>query len=328
MSLLNYKQFRNPVVRLVCSYLFDWVLCFFLIGLFFLLDRVEPFHREFSVQNIDIMFPFKEETVPLWALGLICTVFPILVIALVALGARRSPYDLHNGLLGLLVSVLLTTIFTQVIKVTVGKHRPDFLSRCQPAENGIPITHDLPLKLWPISVCAQTDKDILKDGMRSFPSGHASTSFAGLFYLSLWLAGKMHVFDRRGYSFKGVIIIAPILAAMLVAISRVEDYRHSAFDVTWGSIIGIVFAIFAYHQYYPSLLNLRSHVPHPPRDFSYLVTDSHGNTNEATQLENVTGIRPNHDLVDETRSEQQPRTLNSFDTNNGYSKSEDPLQRV
>lgn len=35
--------------------------------------------------------------------------------------------------------------------------------------------------------------------------------FAGLTYLSLWMAGKMHIFDRRGYSLKPIIVLVPIL---------------------------------------------------------------------------------------------------------------------
>ncbi|GJJ75595.1 diacylglycerol diphosphate phosphatase / phosphatidate phosphatase [Entomortierella parvispora] len=296
------QALRNPTTRLYASYAFDWIFCVIILILFFLLDRAEPFHRQFSVENTAIMFPMKaKDTIPVWALVLIAVVFPVLMIAVVAVGVRRSIYDFHNGILGLLLSILLTTIFTQVMKVTVGKDRPDFLDRCQPMQNGAPILHDVPLQLWSVDVCSQTNKAILKDGMRSFPSGHASTAFAGLFFLSLWMGGKMHVFDRRGYSLKSVILIVPILAALLVAISRIEDYRHSAIDVTWGSIIGIFFAIFAYLQYYPSLFSKASHIPHPPRDFSYLTRNSDGRSNEPGCLENATGIRPNHEFVDETR---------------------------
>lgn len=59
----------------------------------------------------------------------------------------------------------------------MGKHRPDFLARCGPMLNGTPLTQDRPLQLWTIDVCTQTDKHTLKDGMRSFPSGHASSKF-------------------------------------------------------------------------------------------------------------------------------------------------------
>ncbi|KAG0090042.1 hypothetical protein BGZ92_003783 [Podila epicladia] len=113
-----WAKFREPSVRLVCSYLFDWIFCIVLLALFFLLDRLEPFHRPFSVQNTAIMYPYIDsERIPIWALVLIVIVFPVLVITVIGLGVRRSPYDVHNGILGLLVSVLLTTMFTQVIKV-------------------------------------------------------------------------------------------------------------------------------------------------------------------------------------------------------------------
>ncbi|KAF9573115.1 hypothetical protein EC968_008964 [Mortierella alpina] len=268
------SRLRNPSVRLVCSYVFDWALCLVLLVLFFLLDRFEPIHREFSVQNTAIMYQYKEDKIPTWSLVLIAFVLPMVVIAVVGLGVRRSPYDVHNGILGLLVSLLLTTMFTQVIK-------------------GANKRHSL---------------------------GSFSAAFAGLFYLSLWLAGKMHIFDRRGYSLKGVILIAPIFGALLVAITRVQDSRHAGIDVTWGSIIGIIFATFAYHQYYPVLTAKRCHIPHPPRDFSHLAEDSQGRTESTSHLEQVTGIRPNDDFVDE--SKPSPQALHDLEAQNGDLKTE------
>ncbi|KAG0224596.1 hypothetical protein BGW42_004987 [Actinomortierella wolfii] len=232
---------------------------------------VTPFQREFSVEDTTIMFPLKRDTVPNWAAGVIAAAIPALVIAVIALGVRRSPYDFHNGILGLLVAVLLTTMLTQIIKATVGALRPDFLDRCQPRVNGTIPTTDPTLGLWTNDICTNTNKDILDEGRRAFPSGHASTCFAGLTYLSMWLAGKLHIFDRRGYSLKPVIVLVPLLGAILVAISRIRDYKHTATQVTWGGIIGIICALFSYHQYYPLLTSRTSHVPYPPRDFSYLV---------------------------------------------------------
>lgn len=92
------------------------------------------------------------------------------------------------------------------------------------------------------------------------------------------------------------------IAAILVAITRVQNYRHSGIDVTWGAIIGIIFAVFAYLQYYPVLTAAECHVPFPPRDFSYLVKDSQGRVDESSALENALGIRPNDDFVDESVS--------------------------
>lgn len=45
----------------------------------------------------------------------------------------------------------------------------------------------------------------------------------------------------------------PIIGALLVAISRTEDYRHHWQDVTIGALLGTFCAYFAYRQYYPGL---------------------------------------------------------------------------
>jgi hypothetical protein len=98
------------------------------------------------------------------------------------------------------------------MKVTVGRPRPDLIARCLPkpgSENG-PV-----FGLVSAEICTQTDAFILKDGFRSFPSAHSSctptprsirsqysdfrfalVSFAGLGFLSFYLAGKIHLFVR------------------------------------------------------------------------------------------------------------------------------------
>lgn len=44
-----------------------------------------------------------------------------------------------------------------------------------------------------------------------------------------------------------------MIGALLVAISRTEDYRHHWHDVTIGALLGTACAYFAYRQYYPEL---------------------------------------------------------------------------
>ncbi|KAG7092386.1 hypothetical protein E1B28_008743 [Marasmius oreades] len=92
-----------------------------------------------------------------------------------------------------------------------------------------------------------------------------SVSFAGLGFMGYYLAGKVHLFDKRGHTGKAWLSLAPFAAASLVAISRTMDYRHHWHDVLVGSILGIVMSFFAYRQYYPPLCSEASHKPYSPR---------------------------------------------------------------
>ena len=57
----------------------------------------------------------------------------------------------------------------------------------------------------------------------------------------------------------------PLIGALLVAISRCEDYRHDVYDVTVGSILGLTIAHFTYRRYYPALGALHCDEPFPSR---------------------------------------------------------------
>ncbi|GAB7353625.1 hypothetical protein MBLNU459_g4040t1 [Dothideomycetes sp. NU459] len=78
-------------------------------------------------------------------------------------------------------------------------------------------------------------------------------SFAGLFYLSLYLAAKLHVWDSRGEVWKIFVVVIPSIGAGLIAASRIMDARHHPFDVITGSLLGIACAYAAYRQYFPAV---------------------------------------------------------------------------
>ena len=108
------------------------------------------------------------------ALFVICLALPIVVIIFVAVPIRKSPHDLHHGLLGLFVSISLTTFVTQAIKTSVGRLRPDFIARCWPDT-----TYVRPLPgpngaIPPLISCLNPDIGLIKEGRKSFPSGHSS----------------------------------------------------------------------------------------------------------------------------------------------------------
>jgi len=172
------------------------------------------------------------------------------------------------------LSLVITGAITQLVKITVGRPRPDLISRCMPPSNVTVPQYQLATA----SICTQSDHYIMTDGWRSFPSGHASLSFAGLAFLSFYLAGKLHLFDKRGCAPKAWVALIPLGAAALVAISRTMDYRHHATDVLTGSLLGFVVAYFSYRQYYRSLAAELSHRPYSPRIKRDDLLPTHHNT--------------------------------------------------
>jgi len=214
------------------------------------------------LEDTSLRYPFAvHERIPTFALYMIAVVSPLVVMALVNVVTVRSWWDFHNATLGAILGLALTGAVTQVVKLTVGRPRPDILDRCQPPAG----LSDPPYQLSNSTICTQTNVAIMRDGFRSFPSGHSSLSFAGLGFLAFYLAGKLHLFDNKGYAGKAWISIVPFLAAALVAVSRTMDYRHHWQDVIVGAILGAVLAYFSYRQFYPSLASKKCQHPYVSR---------------------------------------------------------------
>lgn len=114
---------------------------------------------------------------PVWSITY-AGVVPFLIFLLWAAMFRPRAHKAHVTILGFLVTVMLTSFLTDVLKNAIGRPRPDFISRCMPRKG----TPGNVLVAW--TVCTQTDDHKLQDAWRSFPSGHSSFSFSGLGYLA------------------------------------------------------------------------------------------------------------------------------------------------
>ncbi|KAL1568385.1 putative lipid phosphate phosphatase 3, chloroplastic [Salvia divinorum] len=230
--------------QLARSHKHDWLILILLAAIEITLNIIHPFYRFVGEGMMtDLRYPMKENTVPIWAVPMYAVLLPIAVFVFYYL-RRGDVHDLHNSVLGLLFAVLITGVLTDAIKDAVGRPRPDFFWRCFPDGKD---AYDR----WGNVVCHGKDSDI-KEGHKSFPSGHTSWSFAGLTFLSLYLAGKIKCFDSKGHVAKLCLIILPLLAACLVGISRVDDYWHHWQDVFAGGLIGLVVATMCYLQFFPA----------------------------------------------------------------------------
>ena len=205
---------------------------------------------------------------------------PLGALVLWTLLVRPGAHKAHVTIFGLVVSILLTSFVTDVVKNAVGRPRPDLLARCKPRA-------DTPKSvLVGFEVCTETDHHRLHDGWRSFPSGHSSFAFSGLGYLALsvtrtsiliflcgyadsiecsFITGQLHVLRPHANLASVLLALLPLLGAALIAISRCADYRHDVYDVMVGALLGLSIARLVYRKYYPSLASAKCDVPHLAR---------------------------------------------------------------
>ncbi|KAL9055201.1 MAG: hypothetical protein Q9162_003694 [Coniocarpon cinnabarinum] len=180
------------------------------------LNKVNPNYHAFSLLDLSIAYPYKDELISTTSLVLASIIGPGVIIFLVAillvpgpaasknvpigLLIRQKIWEWNTGWLGLGLSEMVALVITTGLKNAVGKPRPNMLARCQPDLSGAAIQQQAVSSfasgytsywvLVDVGICTQTNPGALKDGFRSFPSGHSSTAWSGLVYLSLYLCAK------------------------------------------------------------------------------------------------------------------------------------------
>ncbi|KAL6573748.1 Lipid phosphate phosphatase 2 [Orobanche hederae] len=252
----------------------DWLILMLLVVTEVIFNVIEPFHRFVGEDMMtDLKYPLKDNTIPLWAVPLIAIILPFTVI-LVVYFIRKDVCDLHQAVLGLLFSVLITGVLTDAIKDAVGRPRPDFFWRCFP--NGRGGFHNVTGDVQCTGL-----RSVIREVHKSFPSGHTSWSFAGLGFLAWYMCGKIKVFDRRGHVAKLCIIFVPLLLAALVGVSRVDDYWHHWQDGFAGGLLGLTVASFCYLQFFPPPYDVDGWAPHA---YHNMLADSQSDDNNRNHV--------------------------------------------
>jgi len=181
---------------------------------------------------------------------------PVALLTIWTSVLRPDKQKAHAALLGLAVSMCLTVFLTDIFKDAVGRPRPDLLARCQPAP-------DTPRdELVTVDVCTEESHHLLHDGWRSFPSGHSSLAFSSLGWVALFLASQTHVLRPRANLSAVLLCLTPLVGAAMIAISRLEDYRHDVEDVIVGSLLGLGVAYSTWRRYWPALTDRECDEPY------------------------------------------------------------------
>ena len=227
------------------------IIDFVVIGLlalpYFIFERIPPAERLIWRDDRSIMYPMSpSDMIPNWALPIFALVIP-LIILIACLGVQRfRNRRLLVVFVGLALSLMVTVQVTTLVKAIVGRPRPDFLDRCKPDPRIVD------------RIVCQGITAVVNEGRKSFPSGHASSSFAGLGYVGFFLAGQLSIYDGRGQAYRLLIALLPFLVAAYVGLTRIVDYRHHWQDVLGGAILGTVVAYLSYRVYFPSIMGRTS----------------------------------------------------------------------
>lgn len=278
------------------------------------LSTLDARHHAFSLTDPSISYPYTPETISTLTLLLVSIVAPALTILLVclllvpgptasrstpkALIWRRKLWEINTGLLGLGIALAGAFVITEGLKDLYGKPRPDLLSRCDPdlahirdhIVGGLSnfLEEAPPIVSW--TICRNKSKTVSHDGFAAFPSGHSSFSFAGMAYLTFFLAAKFNAaipfLSPRAYTRSNsltalsqnqpdshsqeseskdhplrnqaaappiphlILVFLPLAVSAYIASTRWADYRHHGFDVIVGSILGVAMAWLGFRWYH------------------------------------------------------------------------------
>ena len=169
--------------------------------------------------------------------------------------------DLTSASLVVTLAMPLNGVITDIIKLVVGRPRPDFVYRCWP-------DGQVPEDAFSQETLSCTgNPDVVMEGRKSFPSGHSSFSFASWGFVFLYLSGKILIFSRFFFKLlidKGKLgtfqcvrpvatwrLLLPLtflLIPLTIALSRTADYHHHWQDVLAGSLLGFSIVWIVYRQ--------------------------------------------------------------------------------
>lgn len=225
-------------------------------------DRLFPitfFDGSGDIVYAQFAYPYIEPIFSAIGAGLVAGLVPLGVFLFAQIWVRDT-FDFLHAVLGLVYSLATGTLFQVVLKKTIGGLRPHFLTVCEPViPNDQSAGHGFQGIMFHVSEICTGDADKIANAIESFPSGHSNIAWAGLGYLAIYLFTHLRIqsLRRRASYWKMGFVFLPVLLATYLASTLVLGYHHHGYDVIFGSLIGIVMALFSYRMVFCSIRDPR-----------------------------------------------------------------------
>ena len=165
---------------------------------------------------------------------IICVIIPYIVYTIMYVIIKVEgvltgmvPFDFIYALVGHAGCVIIANVVANILKLQVGRPRPDFfavLGVQANSETGIP--DDMSVKAY-------------HECFKSFPSGHTTTAASGCLFLVLFLQNGVIINQFTVFFLECV----PLMYTFYIGAMRITEHRHHFEDVLAGMIIGFLFPI-------------------------------------------------------------------------------------
>ncbi|KAJ8920440.1 hypothetical protein NQ315_005308 [Exocentrus adspersus] len=196
------------------------------------LDQQTPYIRHIEEEELwYYRYPSITSIIPLAYLYIIMVGIPFSIYATHFLFSKKETIvtDIRNQFFGISLAYGINAFLTVILKLIVGRPRPNFFLRCFPDGVGTQVED------------CTGDYGGQMDARKSFPSAHASFLFTGMVYVTCYI---FHEFDfSQPFFARGVLFFSGINTATC----RCDAFFKS--DVIGGALIGTGIALFVFYHY-------------------------------------------------------------------------------
>ncbi|XP_060534666.1 phospholipid phosphatase 2-like isoform X3 [Cylas formicarius] len=246
------QRFRLP-------YAINSLICVVVLSCLILLEFgfIPGFKSGFYCQDPSLSHPYTGDTISTSVLLIgNLLVIPLFVLFFTEYIRKGSPSnvcitELWYFYKEFLTGCALVLLLTEVGKVLIGEHRPNFFDVCQPHTAA-----NCSAGSYVTTYECRNNKFghyFLTDTSRSFPSGHSSLSVFVALYQAYIIQTRLPTV-KTGRLFKPFSVSLLVIWSLVCSLTRISDKRHHWWDVAAGMLLGAMCVVYSVSIIHKKLL--------------------------------------------------------------------------